>query len=421
MFSSWVDAATNVAAGPSAVDDTAGTGQTEGSDPNTATGSSVSEDKIRSLASSWWSSAQTSMQKASESAAVMSKKAAEQAQEMSKKAAEQASELSKNAGEYGQKTLQSATVMSSDILTKAKQSTTAVAPTEGDSDAAKVPAAAQGSFDLLGSIAVLGNKVRSTVDSMTEDWEKEQNKFLAEKEQARVFQHDNSMMPLWAGFADEESVKAQILTLSLDKRNFLVDPPAGNDFHFDLDIFSAACMSALKYDPRIETVRFELVPKTVKESRFWRNYLYRVSLIKQQASLSSMQSEVEVGASPKSNSSSQLTNRHSDIVASPPPQPNKLMRRTSNDTLSTEESLSNTGSEITETKGIAETRSDTVPVLSNVASASPTEEASALKSDSDGEDDFDVSDLDDLDGELDGLDIADLDDLDVDDLGDLSE
>ena len=35
--------------------------------------------------------------------------------------------------------------------------------------------------------------------------------------------------------------------------------------------------------------RFELVPKVVKEEEFWRNYLYRVSLIKQSFELKDME------------------------------------------------------------------------------------------------------------------------------------
>jgi hypothetical protein len=34
--------------------------------------------------------------------------------------------------------------------------------------------------------------------------------------------------------------------------------------------------------------RYELVPKTVKEEEFWRNYFYRVNLIKQSFELKSM-------------------------------------------------------------------------------------------------------------------------------------
>ena len=43
-------------------------------------------------------------------------------------------------------------------------------------------------------------------------------------------------------------------------------------------------------------MRFKLVPKKIKEEEFWRNYFYRVSLIKQSVALHSMSNEEEMGA-----------------------------------------------------------------------------------------------------------------------------
>ncbi|XP_042221865.1 synapse-associated protein 1-like isoform X4 [Homarus americanus] len=38
-------------------------------------------------------------------------------------------------------------------------------------------------------------------------------------------------------------------------------------------------------------MRFELVPKTINEETFWRNYFYRVGLIRQSTELSSLERE----------------------------------------------------------------------------------------------------------------------------------
>ena len=43
-------------------------------------------------------------------------------------------------------------------------------------------------------------------------------------------------------------------------------------------------------------MRFKLVPKKIKEEDFWRNYFYRVSLIKQSVALHSMSNEEETAA-----------------------------------------------------------------------------------------------------------------------------
>ncbi|VDK53885.1 unnamed protein product, partial [Cylicostephanus goldi] len=37
----------------------------------------------------------------------------------------------------------------------------------------------------------------------------------------------------------------------------------------------------LEVDPNLSRVRFELVPKQLTEEKFWHNYFYRVSLIRQ--------------------------------------------------------------------------------------------------------------------------------------------
>lgn len=50
------------------------------------------------------------------------------------------------------------------------------------------------------------------------------------------------------------------------------------------------CLTLLKEDENLNKMRFEIVPKLVNEESFWRNYFYRVSLIKQSNSLNNMNS-----------------------------------------------------------------------------------------------------------------------------------
>ena len=42
-------------------------------------------------------------------------------------------------------------------------------------------------------------------------------------------------------------------------------------------------LAVLEHDPNLTEMRFQLVPKVTKEVDFWRNYFYRISLIKQSA------------------------------------------------------------------------------------------------------------------------------------------
>ncbi|XP_034533505.1 synapse-associated protein 1-like [Notolabrus celidotus] len=116
------------------------------------------------------------------------------------------------------------------------------------------------------------------------DFQKEQDKFVQEQK-ARV---SGAAVPPWVGYNEEETIQQQILALSADKRNFLRDPPAGVQFHFDCEQMYPVAMVMLEEDELLQKMRFHLVPKQVKEDVFWKNYFYRVSLIKQSAQLTAL-------------------------------------------------------------------------------------------------------------------------------------
>ncbi|PWA14365.1 hypothetical protein CCH79_00011146, partial [Gambusia affinis] len=73
-----------------------------------------------------------------------------------------------------------------------------------------------------------------------------------------------------------------------DKRNFLRNPPAGVQFHFDFEQTHPVALVMLEEDELLRKMRFHLVPKEMTEENFWRNYFYRVSLIKQLAQLTTL-------------------------------------------------------------------------------------------------------------------------------------
>lgn len=116
------------------------------------------------------------------------------------------------------------------------------------------------------------------------DFQKEQERFVQEK---RAKECSNAAPP-WVGYADEDSVQQQILALSIDQRNFLRDPPAGVKFNFAFEQVYPVAMVMLEEDELLRKMRFHLVPKRLKEEVFWRNYFYRVSLIKQSAQLTAL-------------------------------------------------------------------------------------------------------------------------------------
>ncbi|KAF9277468.1 hypothetical protein BGZ68_009258 [Mortierella alpina] len=120
--------------------------------------------------------------------------------------------------------------------------------------------------------------------NVTQGIQKEHEEFIKQKKLETVVPHQGTeSLPAWAGMPDEDQIKARILSLSKDKRNFLLPPPPGTDFVFDMNVYSSTATATLKQDPNLDKMRFYLVPKEVEELVFWRNYFYRVSLLKQVA------------------------------------------------------------------------------------------------------------------------------------------
>ncbi|KAF4517619.1 hypothetical protein B566_EDAN002850 [Ephemera danica] len=118
------------------------------------------------------------------------------------------------------------------------------------------------------------------------EFNKEQDAFIKDKQKSM-----EAAVPPWVGYPNEEKLKEEILSLSQDRRSFVRAPPTGVTFEFDHESFTPVAQALLAEDPELEKMRFELVPKVVNEETFWRNYFYRVSLIKQSNELTSLAQE----------------------------------------------------------------------------------------------------------------------------------
>lgn len=129
--------------------------------------------------------------------------------------------------------------------------------------------------------SVIKDKVST---SMIGEFNKEQDEFIKSKGN----DVEVGLAP-WVGYQEEEAMKAKILSLSDDKRNFVRAPPSGVTFEFDYASVSSVALALLHEDDKLEKMRYELVPKTVKEDEFWRNYFYRVNLIKQSFDLKDLE------------------------------------------------------------------------------------------------------------------------------------
>ncbi|KAA8589696.1 hypothetical protein FQN60_013061 [Etheostoma spectabile] len=105
-------------------------------------------------------------------------------------------------------------------------------------------------------------KINGIIDkTILGDFQKEQERFVEEKK-AKT---SGAAVPPWVGHNEEETIQQQILALS-----------------------AVIAMVMLEEDELLQKMRFHLVPKQVKEEAFWKNYFYRVSLIKQSAQLTAL-------------------------------------------------------------------------------------------------------------------------------------
>ncbi|CAO3682542.1 unnamed protein product [Rhizopus microsporus] len=123
--------------------------------------------------------------------------------------------------------------------------------------------------------------------SLQQEFETERASFLLNKQKQEnvVSSQAKGAVPVapWVGYKGyERQMKAAIMEISKEKRNFLVPPPDETNVQFDFNAYSLTAHAALQEDQELSRMRFSLVPQHVNEETFWRNYFYRVTLIKQE-------------------------------------------------------------------------------------------------------------------------------------------
>lgn len=131
-------------------------------------------------------------------------------------------------------------------------------------------------------------KIKKTVEEnrLIAELNKEQEAFIASKQTG---EKGEAVAP-WVGAPNEDALREECLSLSTDRRNFVRAPPPGVEFAWDFEAVQPMAQATLALDPNLEAMRFELVPKVISEENFWRNYFYRVSLLRQGYELNAMAS-----------------------------------------------------------------------------------------------------------------------------------
>lgn len=104
-------------------------------------------------------------------------------------------------------------------------------------------------------------------------------------------------------------IRERILRLPEENNTFLVPPPVEVNFTFDFETNADAAIKMLEADPALEKKRFELVPRQLDENTFWKNYFYRVELIKR-----SYGADEELAQNVESVKASEETETQEDIA-----------------------------------------------------------------------------------------------------------
>ena len=125
---------------------------------------------------------------------------------------------------------------------------------------------------------------------------------------------------------------------------FLTTPPEDANFQFDIDKFLPVAQVLLQADENLSNARFYLVPKYIKEPQFWRNYFYRVFIIKEAYGLNKQ-------SQPKAKDET-----------SPAPTPSLTPISTSNPTSSSTTTTTKGNPELDETEEVKEVE-ETIPTL----------------------------------------------------------
>lgn len=168
----------------------------------------------------------------------------------------------------------------------------------------------KGAFSKVGQLTSNYSKVlHETVSNapLIADFNQEQEEFIKSKGGK-----EQESAP-WSGYQGEEELREKILALSEDRRNFLRAPPQGVDFDFEYSAVAAHAVVLLGEDARLREMRYELVPKKVKEDEFWRNYFYRVGLAKQSFELAPVAPITSTTTAKPSNSTTSANRAMDDV------------------------------------------------------------------------------------------------------------
>ncbi|KAJ3022278.1 Synapse-associated protein 1 [Thoreauomyces humboldtii] len=100
-----------------------------------------------------------------------------------------------------------------------------------------------------------------------------------EERESGVVRTGSIKLPWEEAGEDADALKSHIFALAANRDAMLESLPESDAFPFDLESSYPVIMKLLDLDPALGRLRFDLVPKKIKEPIFWRRYFYRVHLL----------------------------------------------------------------------------------------------------------------------------------------------
>ena len=135
----------------------------------------------------------------------------------------------------------------------------------------------------------LTNTAANFIEDQKRSYEQEQAK-IEQKKKQQTYDSTHTpppALPLWHTFTEQHSVleaelRQRILRLATDPRTFLSQAPDAALFPFSLQLALPHIQRALQSDALLARMQYRLVPRKVSERQFWTNYMYRVSMVREQ-------------------------------------------------------------------------------------------------------------------------------------------
>ncbi|KYR01569.1 hypothetical protein DLAC_01564 [Tieghemostelium lacteum] len=132
-----------------------------------------------------------------------------------------------------------------------------------------------------------GTSISLFTNNVIQKFDDERKKFIEESSQPNTPQTNASLLfPPWLDFSvdskeTQKEIVDKLLDIKMSKKTFLTPPPIDSDYCQEFDVFLIQIAKvSLQFDPMLEKIRFYMVPRFISEEQFWKNWYYRITLIK---------------------------------------------------------------------------------------------------------------------------------------------